>query len=75
LEKIGYRKWTTTLDGYAPKKGDVVVIKQIPGHKNGHMAMFDGKHWISDTVQTGKSGMWSNLAFVRAKAPFAIYRP
>jgi LysM repeat protein len=76
LEKLGYRKWTTSLGDYLPRKGDVVVIQEVlPSHPNGHMAMYDGKHWISDTVQTGPSGMWSNLAFLRAKAPFAIYRP
>src|SRR5689334_24816601 len=31
--------------------GDVVVMDGIPGHPEGHMAMFDGKIWISDFKQ------------------------
>lgn len=87
LEKIGFRKWTNTLDGYIPRKGDVVVIDKIPGddkHQWGHMAMFDGKHWVSDTVQMGPdqkkmekgwSGMWANLKYKDSHVPFTIYRP
>jgi len=84
LEKLGFRKLTDTLDGYVPKKGDVVVIQDYPGQQDkqkkplpaGHIAMFNGEYWVSDTVQRGYSGMWSNLKFRdKAKGPLAIYRP
>lgn len=31
--------------------GDVVVIQAAPHHVHGHMAMFNGTHWVSDFVQ------------------------
>jgi hypothetical protein len=41
--------------GYTPQLGDIVVI-QAPPHAtgkstNGHIAGFDGAHWVSDFVQ------------------------
>src|SRR4051812_1054787 len=33
------------------QSGDVVVISGFKGQSHGHMAMFDGKKWISDFAQ------------------------
>jgi RHS repeat-associated protein len=40
--------------GYVPEKGDVVVFEGggPHNHPNGHIAIYDGKQWISDTRQT-----------------------
>lgn len=58
--------------GYTPQKGDVAVIQPYKGgNQSGHMAMFDGKNWVSDFQQRG---MYSGPGY-RAKAPpYKIYR-
>lgn len=40
---------TTTIPGQ--QAGDVVVVQDIPGHRYGHMAMFNGTQWVSDFRQ------------------------
>lgn len=37
---------------YKPRKGDVVVFSAIKGHPHGHIAMYDGKQWVSDFKQS-----------------------
>ncbi len=59
-------------DGGAPRAGDVVVIQAIPGHPHGHMAMYDGSHWVSDFVQN--YGFYPGSAYRTAKPPYQIYR-
>ncbi len=34
-----------------PEAGDVAVIQAIPGHNDGHMAMYNGSLWVSDFKQ------------------------
>jgi RHS repeat-associated protein len=58
LEKHGAiavgRSDTATLpNGYSPQKGDVAIF-QGGTHRNtsGHMEIYDGKQWVSDTKQT-----------------------
>lgn len=34
-----------------PEAGDVAVIQPIPGHNDGHMAMYNGTLWVSDFKQ------------------------
>lgn len=34
-----------------PQKGDVVVFDAVDGHEYGHVAIWDGKQWVSDTKQ------------------------
>ncbi|MVM36435.1 hypothetical protein GO730_00235 [Spirosoma sp. HMF3257] len=31
--------------------GDVVVFPKVSGHPHGHVAIYDGVHWVSDFVQ------------------------
>jgi RHS repeat-associated protein len=58
-------------DGYKPQKGDVVVFQGGgPGnHPHGHIAIYDGKGWVSDTRQ-------SQMAPNRSGYPgsYSIYR-
>ena len=58
---------------YTPQKGDVVVIQPIPGQNPaGHMAMYDGKQWISDFKQERQ--IWPNNSYQQRGADYKIYR-
>lgn len=54
------------------QKGDVAVIQPIPHHPHGHMAMFNGKFWVSDFLQL--HGMYPGLSYRKLHPSFAIYR-
>ncbi|MFM0241215.1 CHAP domain-containing protein [Paraburkholderia phytofirmans] len=55
-----------------PQKGDVVVIQAIANHPDGHMAMYDGRIWISDFRQ--QYGFYPGPAYRSARPPYQIYR-
>jgi len=59
--------------GYIPKKGDVVVIQPIsdPKHSAGHMAMYDGKQWVSDFKQRD---FWPGPQYRTERPSYTIYR-
>lgn len=57
---------------YMHQKGDVGIVQPIKGHPHGHMAMFDGKHWISDFVQY--HGLYPGQSYRDAKPAYTIYR-
>jgi len=38
-------------DGYKPEKGDVAVFQGGGRNRSGHIEIYDGKHWVSDTKQ------------------------
>lgn len=48
LPTIGFSEIPSS---YPPQPGDIYVTSAIKGHKYGHIAMFDGKNWISDFRQ------------------------
>lgn len=50
LVAAGFLEMDGPLAGL-PRPADVVVIEGFVGQPDGHMAMFDGLHWISDFVQ------------------------
>ena len=52
--------------------GDVVVIEPITGHSHGHMAMYDGKKWVSDFKQ--RNGLYPSASYRKLKPAFTIYR-
>jgi hypothetical protein len=56
----------------SPLKGDVIVIQPAPGHRHGHMAIYDGAHWISDFKQF--RGFYPGPAYRNAKPAYKIYR-
>lgn len=60
---------TTVTD---PKAGDVVVIQPVVGHPHGHIAMFDGKQWVSDFKQ--HHGYLPGPVYRRLDPSFVIYR-
>lgn len=55
-----------------PIAGDVVVIQLILGHPHGHMAMFNGKIWVSDFKQL--HGFYPGPSYRKLKPSFVIYR-
>ena len=68
LRHAGFR---TVAPGEKPQKGDVVVFQAIEGHKDGHVAMFDGKQWISDFKQ---ESIYAATDYQKTDAPYVIYR-
>ena len=61
----------TVAPGEKPQRGDVVVFQAIKGHKDGHVAMFDGKQWISDFKQ---DSIYAATDYQKVDAPYVIYR-
>ncbi|CNL04709.1 lysozyme [Yersinia mollaretii] len=52
--------------------GDVVVIQPIAGHPHGHIALFNGTHWVSDFVQL--RGFYPGPQYRNVKPAYALYR-
>jgi hypothetical protein len=72
LESAGFVPVATQADGssYTPLAGDVVVFDAVPGHINGHTAMYNGLQWVSDFKQAGFL-----VAATYANGNYTIYRP
>lgn len=49
LPKMGFRK--IPVENYVPQKGDISVLPKNPGSPFGHIAIYNGKHWVSDYEQ------------------------
>lgn len=71
LTAVGFMAVSTGAS-YHHRAGDVGIVQPIPGHPHGHMAMFDGKHWISDFEQL--HGIYPGKGYRKDKPPYAIYR-
>lgn len=68
LRHAGFR---TVAPSEEPQKGDVVVFQATEGHKHGHVAMFDGKRWISDHRQ---DSIYAASIYQENRVPYVIYR-
>lgn len=57
-------------DGYIATRGDIVVFQASATVPEGHIAMYDGAHWVSDYRQTSMypGGTWKDV-------PYSLYRP
>ena len=71
LEKVGMKPLPGTPHN-SFLAGDVAVIQPIAGHPHGHMAMFNGKIWISDFRQW--HGFYPGPSYRKLKPPYKIYR-
>jgi len=65
---------------YRPQAGDVVVIRPSnSAHPDGHMAMFNGKQWVSDywqvTTTDDPTGFWPGASYRTSHPSYVIYRP
>jgi hypothetical protein len=70
LEKAGFDP--VAEEGYIPRKGDVAVIQPYSGgNESGHIAMYDGRQWISDTRQRD---MWGGHDYRTLQPPYQVYR-
>jgi hypothetical protein len=60
-------------EGYRPQAGDVVVMESYPAQTPpaGHMAIYDGRQWISDFRQRE---FWPGDSYRNYKPSYAIYR-
>ena len=57
LPKLGFKE--VLIVDYRPQKGDIIVIKPPKDqkeHEHGHIAMYNGKKWISDFAQRDMYG-------------------
>lgn len=70
LENVGFCNVRITADDFVA--GDVVVIQPIAGHPHGHMAMYNGRLWISDFVQY--RGYYPGPSYRRQQPAVAVYR-
>jgi hypothetical protein len=75
LVRAGFRKYSQK-DIIEFKKGDVAVIEGYEGAPKGHMAMYDGKEWISDFKQTGPHSdlPYPGPGYRKAQPSYKIYR-
>lgn len=69
LLAAGFRQ---IAEGGWPEYGDVAVIQPIAGHPHGHMAMFNGRYWVSDFVQV--NGYYPGQGYRSARPPVTFYR-
>jgi hypothetical protein len=49
LPQMGFEE--IPLKGYKPKKGDISVVPSNSKHPFGHIAVYNGKQWVSDFKQ------------------------
>jgi len=71
LARLGFAALTDI--GYEPVRGDIVVFRPVFGAPFGHIQAFDGKHWVSDHVQT--NGFWPGPQYTKpVAARFMPYR-
>ena len=76
LEKAGFHKLSPRPQpDYDPKKGDVVVIQNHSKGGAGHIAICNGKHWVSDFVQDRDKTIWPGPPYREHKPPYEVYRP
>lgn len=63
--------FSASSDGLS-KAGDVAVIQPITGHPHGHMAMFNGRIWVSDFKQN--HGYYPGPSYRKLKPAVLFYR-
>ena len=67
LESKGFKSLPELFINF-PKKGDIVVIQPTSSdNPAGHIAMYNGSDWVSDTIQKNFSA--------GKKGPFTLYSP
>ena len=66
---------------YTPQMGDVVVIQPYHGGSQaGHIAIYNGKHWVSDHIQNWQNipehdNIWPGDGYRLHKPSYEVYRP
>ena len=76
LQGAGFAPLPGMCGGF--QQGDVAIIEGFEGHPHGHMAMFDGKQWISDFPQNNyvgrEGGLYPGGAYADKKPDDKLYR-
>jgi hypothetical protein len=77
LEKAGFHRLSPRpRPDYDAQKGDVVVIQShTEVSRAGHIAIFNGKHWVSDFVQEHDKTIWPGPGYRKFKPDYEVYRP
>ncbi|HEX5486731.1 CHAP domain-containing protein [Limnobacter sp.] len=70
LTKVGFKAIDAQSNQF--QKGDVAVIQPIAHHPHGHMAMFNGKFWVSDFLQL--HGFYPGISYRKLHPSYTIYR-
>lgn len=68
---LGWRKLPDTGTQKPLRPGDVVVLPALDNAPHGHVAMYDGEHWISDFRQRD---IYAGPAWRLSRSPLALYR-
>ncbi len=68
LPQMGFKEVPT--QNYVPRKGDISVLPRNKNHVFGHIAVYDGKQWVSDFKQ---SQMLCSKTY-RAVGKYQIFR-
>lgn len=68
LPQLGFQE--VSLNHYVPRKGDISVLPKNSSSPFGHIAMYDGKNWISDFKQ---AGIFPGKAYAKA-GKYQIFR-
>lgn len=69
LPQMGFEE--ISVNGYTPMKGDISVIPSNKERPFGHIAVFNGKQWVSDFKQGGE--ILPSKAY-RDKGKYQIFR-
>ena len=70
LEIAGFTKIGDDINSIELKKGDIVAFAAVKGHKHGHIAMWNGKQWVSDFKQ---KSFWVAPQYEKEKK-YVLYR-
>ena len=68
LPQMGFEE--ISGEGYLPKKGDISVVPSNDSHPFGHIAVYNGKQWVSDFKQ---NNMLCSSAY-KANGRYQIFR-
>ena len=59
LPQMGFQEVST--NNYTPQRGDISVVPSNCKHPFGHIAVYNGKQWVSDFKQNHNSKFLSRL--------------
>jgi RHS repeat-associated protein len=75
LQKKGFQIVGINIKDYAPRRGDIAVMKsfvaETKAHPHGHIEMYNGKQWVSDFKQ---NSFWPGSDYRIFKPDFTILR-
>lgn len=73
INKYGFERINVDPLSYKPQVGDISITDRFNKHKHGHIAIYDGKNWISDFRQKSIS-IYSDLPKSNAKNLISVWR-